>query len=483
MSKKIIKNTVIYSIGEVVPKLLGFLLLPIYTHYLSPADYGIISYTSAVMVFLPAFSTLCLNSFLLRFFFERDHDVERQKLVGNVFSFIAIVNLFIFFIGYFFIPKLINRFHIRIPWDPYFKLAFIAYFLEVFSIIPLAFYRVRQNAKIFVALNLGKVITQYILILVLIVFFEKGVLAFYYGNVIALIPFFLIYLVIIFKQSIINLNWKEIKEGLRFSLPLLPGAISYLLIDFSDRIFLERSVSMAEIGIYNIAYTLSFSLNMIILSVYRAIEPEIFKRYNDSDEFEDFIYRAKSVFFFSIYLAAMFVTLFSQEFFKIMAPPNYFNGYLYVPIIIVGVIMTGQNIIFGGILAAEKSTKIIGLATLAGVIFNIIFNIIFIPLFGVFAAAISTAISFTVINVILYLSMRVKSKSMKQEAIALGTFISIFISIFFIFKIEVSINNFLIKILLFVLYFLFLLNVFSIQFNSIISSIKGKIWVGIKIGK
>lgn len=469
--KKLAKNTFIYAIGEVIPKLLSFGLLPVYTHYLTPNDYGILSYTNAVMVFLFVFSTLSLNSYVLRFFFEKKSDGERRKLIGNIFLFISFINIIILVLGFVIVPSLLNHFHVKVPWNPYFKLAFIANFLDVFSVIPLVLYRVRQNAKFFVALNLGKVVLQYFIIFILIVVYNKGILGYYYGNIIASIPFFIIYWIIIYRQCTLNLNIKEIQEGLRFSLVLLPGAIAYLLLSFSDRVFLERYVTMRDIGIYNIAYTLAFTLNMVIQSGYKAIEPEIFKRYGSHD-FSWFILKSKAVFFFTVYLGAMLLSLFSQEFFQLMTAPAYYNGYLLVPIIMVGVIMTGQNVIFGGILTAEKNTKSIGIATVLGVIVSLTSNIFLIPRFGIYAAAISTAISFGVMNLTMYFKMKLKDKSIKQELIALFSFIIFVIPFYYFFKFQFSILSIFIKVFVFCLYTLVLLKIFKIKFNHLFALLK-----------
>jgi len=471
MSKLLIKNTLIYSIGEVVPRLLSFILLPIYTHFLSPSDYGILSYTNSIMVFMPILSTLCLNSFLIRYYFERKTEIDKRKLVGNIFLFIAFLNLLIFISGFLFIPKLIIHFQVKILWNPYFKLAFIAYFLDVFSLIPLVLYRVRQKSIYFVALSLSKVVFQYVIIFILIVFYKGGLLGYYYGNIVALIPFFFIYWIIIFKNCIFNFNWNEIKEGLKFSLPLLPGAVAYLLLSFSDRIILERYVPISEIGIYSIAYTLAFSLNMVIYSVYKAIEPEIFLKYATLD-FERFILKSKSIFFLIIYTGALFISLFSQEIFSLMTSKSYAKGYLYVPFIIIGVIMTGQNVIFGGILTAEKRTKIIGIAALLGFIVSVTFNLLFIPQFGTYAAAISSAISFFVVNLFLYFKMNFSKKSLKQEALALATYLLIMYLFFIIIDLQLSINGILIKLLTFILYFFFLLKIFKVKLETLFLYLK-----------
>ena len=260
------------------------------------------------------------------------------------------------------------------PWEPYFKLAVVSNFLEVFSVIPLVLYRVKQEAKWFTVLSLSRTLLQMLLIFLLIVVFKWGILGHFYGRLFSLIPFFFIYWVIIARNATLNFNFAELKKGLAFSVPLLPGSLAYLALSLSDRIILERFVPISQIGIYSLAYTLALTLNIVIQGFYKAVEPEIFQHYGKAD-FNTFIRKTQNTFFFVVYIGAMFITLFSQEVFKIMASKDFYEGYLLVPILMIGVIMTGQNVIFGGIIIAEKKNKIMGFATMIGAIISVLFNL------------------------------------------------------------------------------------------------------------
>jgi len=92
VSKKVIRNISFYTIGSIIPKAIGFFLLPIFTRYLSPAEYGIINYTESVTLFLFAITILSLNTYLLRYVFDYKKEEDRKKLIGNVFLFITIIN-------------------------------------------------------------------------------------------------------------------------------------------------------------------------------------------------------------------------------------------------------------------------------------------------------------------------------------------------------------------------------------------------------
>jgi O-antigen/teichoic acid export membrane protein len=407
-SNILFKNTLIFTVGEVLPKLLSFLLLPIYLSYFSPSDYGIIGYTNAITSFLPTLITLSLASFLLRAYFETNIDLDRKKLIGNVFVFIGITNILFYLSSILFFPSLIKYFKISIIWDPYLKFSFLTFFLDIFLIIPLVIYRLKRDAKSFVIISVSKVVLQYAVILFLIVNLGLGLKGFYYGSAIALIPYFFLSFYIIYKNAIFNFNFSQIKKGIKYSLPLIPSSIAYVLLTYFDRIILEKYISLSELGFYNLAYTLAFSLSLFISAVYKAIEPEILSKYSSSLSFEIFIKKFKNIFLFLLYFIAIILAVFTHDLFIYFVPIVYLKSSLYIPIIFISVLMTGHSIIYACLLTAEKQTKIIGFSIIISVIINIIINIILVPNYGVFGSAYASAISFMIINILYCYNLRYK---------------------------------------------------------------------------
>lgn len=127
--------------------------MPIFTRYLSPAEYGIISYTESITIYLFAFRVLLLNTYLLRCVFDYEKEEDRKKLIGNVFLFITIINFIMFGIELILFPKIILVFNIKVKFHPYFLLALINNFLNVFSIVPLIIYRYKGKAINFIIIN------------------------------------------------------------------------------------------------------------------------------------------------------------------------------------------------------------------------------------------------------------------------------------------------------------------------------------------
>ncbi|WP_461789344.1 oligosaccharide flippase family protein [Pedobacter sp.] len=467
MSKSILlKNTIIYSIGEIFPKLVSFLLLPIFTSYLSEADYGIISYTNSVMFFLFVFSALALNTYLLREFFECKTEAEQKRLIGSVFFTILAINVIILILGYLFGPTIIKYTHLQIPFYPFFSLLLLNNFCEALSIVPLVVYRVHENALAYVIISILRAILIFAFTYAFIIHLDLGILGNFYGRLFVNAFFVLIYLYIIFKNSIINIDFTAIRKSLVFSLPLIPGAIGYLLMNMSDRIILERYVSLSDIGIYSVAYTLAYSLTIVIQSGYRSFEPEIYRRY-DSPDFNEFVENIHKVYMFVVYFLALMLVIFAKDVLQVMTKGNFIQGYILIPLIVIGVIATAQNAILISIVISEKNTKLSGLSTVIGGFISIGFNLLFIPQYGTSAAALASSIAYISMNVIVLSKMKFKSSVIKSDFLSFFLFIIVAIVITLIFGHKAtSFLTLCLKLIISAISFVFLFLIYRLKISE-----------------
>lgn len=441
-----VKNSVYYSIGEIAPRIIGFFLLPIYTRYLSPTEFGIISYIRTIVMFFFVFGCLSLNSYTLRYYFLKDEE-SNKRMFGTVYLVIFLFNLILLIGSFLCFPDIIKKFNIQVPWDPYFKIALIVNFLDSFSILPFVVYRVKEDAQKYVLLGVSKTILMVFMTLYMLVYMQRGLEGYYYAQLIVYLPYTFIYMIIIRKHSCFCFDRNILSEGLKFALPLVPGSISYLLLSISDRLILERNVPLAEIGVYNMAVTLSSALNFVIQGGYRALEPEIYKRYGQAGYFEA-LDKIKSLFFYIVYVGGFSICMFSREFFTLMTAHDYHSGFFYVPLLVGGVVMTSQNKIYSTVLLGDKKSKMLGVITILGAIVSILINIIFIPIFGTVAAAVSSVASMLVMNMVIYYKMTYPGKNMTKEILVL--LILIFVPYaFYTSRPEVSVINFLMELVAF----------------------------------
>ena len=282
-------------------------------------------------------------------------------------------------------------------------------------------YRVHENAKGFVILNVGRTILQYVLIFLLVAHFKYGLLGSFLGRLFACFPFAIIYILVIKSKGIFNVDLRQIKQGLKFSLPLLPGAVSYLVISMFDRIILERYVSLSQLGIYAIASTMALTLNVVIQGLYRSFEQKIFREHNSSTYFLT-VDTLHKIFIACLYIPAFCVILFSKEILLFFTSPQYFAAGQYVIYLVIAVIFSGMNTFLGTLFIAEGHRKIITYSSFVAAVISFITNLIFIQKFGVLGACIASILSFLTVTFFYYFRINIQNRYIIQQVLYLLLF-------------------------------------------------------------
>jgi O-antigen/teichoic acid export membrane protein len=409
MSNKLVKNTIYYSLGEIIPRIISFVLLPILTTYLTPSEYGITMYTNSVMMFVFVIASLSLNTFLLKNYYTQKDEDSRRELIGSVFLFVFIFNVLIVVLQVLFFPFIIDFFKINVPFKPFFLLAIFNNFFDVISLVPLVLFRVREDARGFLIMSLSRTILQFILIYVLVVIFKQGLEGSYYGRLYVNIPFVFIYFYYIKQNAKLKINTKLIRQALLFSLPLLPGGLSYLLITLSDRIILERFVSLDKIGIYSVATTLALVLNIVIQAFYKTFEPMLFKEYLN-ENFQETNLKLYKIYLFALFVGAFAASFFSKEFFLIATSGAFREAYEIVPFLIISVVISGINTYLNVLMIACDRQKMTSVILILSAIISVILNFVFIPYFGFYGAITASVSSFLFVNVILQYNVTINKK-------------------------------------------------------------------------
>lgn len=403
MNRRVLGNAMLYSLGEILPKALRIFLLPVFTRYLLPEEYGILAYTSSVMAFLFAVSTLSLNTYVIRFYFDFDpkDEASRRKLIGNVFVFLLIFNALLTGVGVLVGPWLLGTFDVSIPFYPYFLMALGTNFFNVIAVIPLAAYRIKKQAGRFVTLSVSQAILQTLTSLILVVGFGTGLMGMYWGALVVSGAFTGIYFYVIYRHGTYTLDLRQIAQGLAFSLPIIPATLSHLVIDMVDRIMLEAHVSLDRLGLYSVAYTLGFGMTVVIQGGYRAFEPELFQHFGQP-RFPVIYDRIKRVFLFAVMASGAALALFSPEVVALMTAPKFHEADVIVPVVVLAAVLRAVGLMFSILLVAKKKTFLSTLIIVIGAVVNVLANLVLIPRMGIMGAAWSTVLAFGVIAPLAY---------------------------------------------------------------------------------
>jgi O-antigen/teichoic acid export membrane protein len=394
-SNSLIKNTTIYALGDIIPRLIGFVSLPILTRYLSPSDYGIVNYVNTLNTFLLALGFLSINTYYLVFYYRCEDGEEQKKLLGNLSSFVILLNVVLVLIFLLFGKYFFSLLGSKIDFFPFIVIGIFINFFNIFSVLPAALYRLLEKPLPLTILNISRGVITLILTLVLVIYFHFTALGVLYAALIVNFIFAFVFLYTVRNHIIWNLCFKQIKVVLAFTLPLLPGSIAYYLTTISDRILIDKYLSLNDLGIYSTAATIALILNIFSFGAYKAFEPFIFKNWGS----EDFIKIFESIrngFVYVLLIGVLFLSVFAKEFFLIMTAAQFHGAYWYVPMIIVGVYSSSLSMLYGTIITAKGKTKINSFVSIIGATISVTLNVFFLPKFGLITAAIVSSLALTV---------------------------------------------------------------------------------------
>jgi O-antigen/teichoic acid export membrane protein len=400
--KSLVKNTAIYALGGIAPRLLSFISFPILTSYLTPADYGIVNYVNTLNTFLMVLGFLSVNTYYLVFYYRCESKEEQKKLLGNLTSFIILFNLFLLTLLSIFGVNIYQLLDSEISFYPYIFLGLLIHFFNLFSVLPSALYRLLEKPLLLTAVSVSKAVVTLLLVLVMVVYLKYTAIGVLYATLTVHFVYAFVFLYLSKDHIIWNLNLKQIRKVLIFSLPLVPGSLAYYITTLSDRILIDKYLTLNDLGIYSTAATLALILNIFSYGSYKAFEPYIFKNWGQDGFIQSFS-KIRNAFVYVLLIGVLGLSVFSKEFFQLMSSPEFHMAYWYVPLIIIGVYSASLSMLYGTIITAQSKTKINSMINTVGAVISITLNILLLPKYGLVVAAMVSSFA---MSVMLFISIR-----------------------------------------------------------------------------
>jgi len=428
--KLLIKNTGIYAIGDILPKVMGLIVFPILTYYLPPEEYGIINYVNTIGTFLSLISVLGLNTFFLAFYFEEKDDKGRRELYSTISYFIIAFSLVITLLLHLFGEDVFHKWGSNISFFPYISLGVIANFFDIITFLPICLYRVRENP---LPLTIICVIKSFFIlgVSVAVVLMDGMAHEILFARCMVSVLFSFVFLYSTKSYFALKFDLIKIRKALKFSIPLVPGSLAYYTFSMFDRVLIDKYLTLRDLGLYTTASTLAMVLNFVYNGAYKAFEPYFFQNYN-KEGFEKKFSKVRDALLITVLTGALLISLFSKEFFHFFASDKYEMAYIYVPVIMIGVIASAMSLLYGTIVIAQKKPIMNTIITMIGCMISLSLNILFLKHFGAMVAAISFALSFLAILFLYIWIVHLKVSIVRSVMVSSFVILIIFIFNFFL---------------------------------------------------
>jgi len=416
--KNLFKQTAVYGLATVIPRMFSFILLPLYTYYLHTAsDYGVMTVVFSYLVFMNVILSYGMETSFFRFYHSKN---DKQKIIQTSTISIFWTSIVFLTFAFFFRNTIAELIGVQARYITYTIWILV---LDALVVIPFSKLRVLEKSKQYAvikilntAVNLGLNIFFLVVLPILVTNNDNSIFNYIYvenfqigyvfiSNLIASLLTFLYFIpnYISIKWSFDFVLWKQM---MRYSLPVLFAGIAFAINEHFDKILLEnildKSIAQHQVGVYAACYKLGLFMVLFSTAFRLGIEPFFFSYAQNKNAPKTYATITKYFIIFGS-LILLCVVVFSDVL-KIVMIKNevYWEGMKVVPFIVLANFFLG---IYGNISVWYKltdKTKIGAYISFVGAFLTLLLNFMLIPKYSYMGSAIATLIAYGTMMLISY---------------------------------------------------------------------------------
>ena len=393
--KETIKNSAIYSLGNVFVKLTGFVLIPFLTNpeYLSINDYGALGVFEAINQIVISIMGFGLYNSLIRWYYDQDEEKNKATFFTSCILITILVILFVS-ASYVFKSDLSLLLFQNADYQDIVVLVMVSTGLQALGVMPATLMRMQERAAFFTVTNIIKLLVTLVVTLYFLILQEEGLFAIYAGQIAGFIIYIIILIPYVMRNSKLQLHYPVFTEMMGYGISMMMAGLAASSTNVIDRFVLNSMSGLQEVGLYSLAYKVSSVLKVLIItSVSMALTPLMFKKANDADSHR-FYQKAMTYYGFGMMICIMGVSLFGKEVLKIFTGSSvYWSSFTVIPILAFGLFFVAlKDVVNIGLRIAKKTSRITLMTTIVSIL-NLLLNILIIPAFGAEGAALASFFS------------------------------------------------------------------------------------------
>jgi O-antigen/teichoic acid export membrane protein len=395
------RHTIVYGFGQVFGKAISFLLIPFYTHYLSPADYGVLELLNLTTLVLSVVAALGLSTAVVNYYFKVEDPTQKKQAISTAMLYSVVVGGILLALGFVGAGP-VSKFLLGTRAPGLFRLAMTAFFFTFCSDIASSYLRIRQRSILYTVLNQAFLYLSVGANIYLIAFRRMGVAGALWGTVIASSVMGSVLVTVLVRDVGIQFSYTQLFEMLKFGFPLLWSWVAAYVLNYSDRFFLQRFSSLSEVGLYSVAYKFGFILALGLVQPFQLMwQVQAFDvaRHDNA--------QATYARIFSLYTGALLgvwliVCMFIPEVFRAMVDRRFQSAYALVPLIGLAYVAQGVSCFFETGLLVQGRNKTLGYVSVICTSICLLLNYLCIRMWTIWGACIATLLSFVLSAVMMY---------------------------------------------------------------------------------
>ena len=416
--KSLFKQTAIYGLATVLPRMLSFLLVKLYTGIMPTADYGEVSLVLSWMVFFNVILSYGMETAFFRFY---NSETDKQNVIATSTISIFWSSIFFLFGALIFRNSLATFANVDVQYITYSIWILV---LDALVIVPFSKLRANQRPMLYAIIKIGNVVVNLALNLFFLLLLPKIAKSnpnSFIGNLyienfeiayifIANLLASLLTLVVLSPNYLsLNRNFDKAlwKKMMQYGLPILVAGIAFAINEHLDKIllgwWLPENIAKSEVGVYSACYKLGLFMVLFATAFRLGIEPFFFSHSGNENAQQTYAVITKYfVIFGSLILLSVIVFADALKF-LLLDNKSYWEAMKVVPLIILANFFLG---IYNNLSVWYKltdKTKIGAYISIVGAIITLVLNYLLIPKYSYYGSAIATIAAYGSMMTISYL--------------------------------------------------------------------------------
>lgn len=387
------KHSFVYTVAELLKKGVGFFMVPLYTRYLTPADYGLIEVLNLMLDVLGMVVGVRMIAAKTRYYHLYDRVEDKREVYTTSLIFAVCMSCAAVALLWGASGSLARLTLGSSDYSACYHLVIVSFAIQNICLIAENDLIIKKQSAFYSGLCIGLMILSLTLNIVFLSVFHLGAWGILWSILITKIVNTAV-LPVTLRGHRIRFSWDKLKKMVRYGLPLVPASLALFAMHYGDRFFLQRFCSLSEVGIYSLGYKFGMIMGVLVTAPFsRAWGTHSFEIAKQPGARTVY---SKVLTYFSCLLVTLGlgISIFAEDAIGLLAPPSYAGAAGIIPWIVLAYIFSGLSGFVGLGIMLSFRTKYAAYIDIPIAAFNLILNLLLIRWLGILGAALATLFTF-----------------------------------------------------------------------------------------
>jgi O-antigen/teichoic acid export membrane protein len=389
--RDILQRSTLYFFCSIASRAVGFFLIPLYSRFLTPAEYGTIELLElATQILSLCFGLQSIGSALARVFHDGASEEWRNQVTTTAVAMTGGANLVLIALVAPFAGKLSTLVFHASGYGGLIQAGLVGLMLSTLVEVALTYVRLRDRVGLFVGYTLTILLVTTLLNIYFIAFKGMGVWGFVYSKLIATGAGCIYLTGMTLRESGLRASRAAAKQMSRFGSPLVLANLAFFAIHFSDRFFLSADRDLDAVGTYSLAYRFAFLVTVLVGEPFGRVWSVNLYTYVNSPNWEAQFARIARYLTLSLCTVCLGLCLFGEQIIRLMSTKAYYAAAVTLPVLTFAYVLREAGDFYRNILYINHRSDAVGVIAAGSALVNLVLNFILIDRYGAMGAAWST---------------------------------------------------------------------------------------------